>query len=209
VLVGAGLAPHVSGERLAATLVAFGLAVGVAAHALDELRGRPLRTSIPAAVLVAAAVVALAAATGLGALGIDRVGWGLAGFMAIGVILVAGYNLELWGGWLHNDVTFAAAWGAFPVLTAYYAQTGTVTIEALLAAAFAYGLSHAQRVMSTEARHLRRRVVSVEGQRVLSDGTSEAVTRASLLQPIERTLVALTWSTVALGVALVLARTRS
>jgi hypothetical protein len=129
--------------------------------------------------------------------------------MAIGVILVAGYNLELWGGWLHNDVTFAAAWGAFPVLTAYYAQTGTVTIEALLAAAFAYGLSHAQRVMSTEARHLRRRVVSVEGQRVLSDGTSEAVTRASLLQPIERTLVALTWSTVALGVALVLARTRS
>jgi hypothetical protein len=197
----------VSGERLAATLVAFGLAVGVAAHALDELRGRPLRTSIRSGALAAAAVVTLVAAAGLGAAGIERVGWGLAPFIAVGVLLVAGYNLELWGGWLHNDVTFAAAWGAFPVLTAYYAQTGTLTIAAVLGAAFAYGLSHAQRVMSTEARHLRRRVVSVEGHRALSDGTSEPMSRASLLRPVERTLMALTWSTVALGLALVLART--
>src|SRR4051794_36256886 len=72
VLVGAGLAPSLDGERLAGTLLAFALAVGVAAHALDELRGRPLGTSIPAAVLVAAAVVALAAAAAIGVVGVGR-----------------------------------------------------------------------------------------------------------------------------------------
>jgi hypothetical protein len=206
VLIGAGLAPHLSGERLAATLIAFALAVGVAAHALDELRGRPLRTAIPASVLALTAGLTLAAAAGLGVVGIGRVGWGLMVFVAAGVALVASYNLELWGGRLHNDVTFAAAWGAFPVLTAYYAQAGTLRPAALLGASFAYGLSHAQRVLSTEARQLRRRVVSVDGRRFLSDGTCEPLNRDVLLRPLERTLVALSWSTAALGLALVVVR---
>ena len=54
VVIGAALAPHVDVSRLVATLLAFFLAVGIAAHALDELRGRPLRTRIPGPVLVAA-----------------------------------------------------------------------------------------------------------------------------------------------------------
>ena len=209
VLLGAGLAPHLDGERLTATLLAFGLAVGVAAHALDELRGRPLRTSIPSPVLATAAIVSLAVAAGLGLAGIDRVGWALALFVGAGVGLVVLYNLELWGGRFHHDAVFAAAWGAFPVLTAYYAQTGTVRPTAVLAAAFAYGLSHTQRVLSTEARHLRRRVVEVEGRCTLGDGTSVALSRASLLRPLERALRALSWSSVALGLALVAAHARS
>jgi hypothetical protein len=39
VAIGAALAPHVEVERLVATLVAFFLAVGIGAHALDELNG--------------------------------------------------------------------------------------------------------------------------------------------------------------------------
>ena len=48
VAIGATLAPRFDGGRLVATLLAFFLAVGVCAHALDELHGRPLRTTIPA-----------------------------------------------------------------------------------------------------------------------------------------------------------------
>src|SRR5260370_1141248 len=81
VLIGAGLAPHIDIERLLATLIAFGLAVGIAAHALDELRGRPLGTAIPARSLVAAAAGSLAGSVALGAVGVSRVGWGLAGFI--------------------------------------------------------------------------------------------------------------------------------
>lgn len=208
VLIGAGLAPHLDGERLAGTLVAFALAVGVSAHALDELRGRPLRTSIPSPVLAGAATVSLAAAAGIGVAGIARVGWPLGVFILAGVLLVLAYNLELWGGRLHNDVVFAAAWGAFPVVTAYYAQTHTLRIAALLGAAFAYGLSHAQRVLSWQARQLRRQVVAVQGHRTLADGSRQDITRASLLRPYERALVALSWSTCALGLALIAAHAR-
>lgn len=206
VLVGAGLAAHIDGQRLVATLLAFALAVGIAAHAFDELRGRPLGTSISASVLSTVGAVSLGAAAALGVLGIVRVGWGLAPFIGLGVVLVVAYNFELWGGRLHNDVVFAAAWGAFPVLTSYYAQTSTVRPAAIAGAAFAYGLSHAQRILSTEAREIRRRVASVAGERVYPDGSRLPINRASLLRPLERALITLSWSTCALGIAMVVAR---
>jgi hypothetical protein len=134
------------------------------------------------------------------------VGWPLGVFILAGVVLVVGYNLELWAGRLHHDAVFAAGWGSFPVLTAYYAQTGTLRVAAVLGAVFAYGLSHAQRVLSTEARQLRRQVISVEGERTLCDGSRQSITRSSSLRPFERVLVALSWSSCALGLALVAAR---
>ena len=207
VLVGAALAPEFSISRLVATLLAFGLAVGVAAHGLDELHGRPLGTSIPAPVLAAVSVASLAGAVALGALGISRVGWGLAGFIGAGAAIVVAYNLEVWGGLFHNDAAFALAWGSFPVLTAYYAQASTLRPAAGVAAVFAYGLSSAQRGLSVEARGLRRRVSSVSGQRVYRDGRAEPISRESLLGPIERCLMTLSWCVCAMGVAMVLART--
>jgi hypothetical protein len=207
VLIGASLAPHFYVSRLVATLLAFALAVGVAAHALDELRGRPLGTKIASPVLVAVAAAALGGAVALGALGISRVGWGLVAFMAVGVLLVIAYNLELWGARLHSDAVFALAWGSFPLLTAYYAQAGSVRLPAILGATFAFGLSRAQRALSSDARELRRRVSSVAGERIYEDGTRESISRHSLLRPLEQSLVALSWSTCALAVALVLART--
>ncbi|HLH29327.1 MAG TPA: hypothetical protein VKW77_10445 [Acidimicrobiales bacterium] len=206
VLVGAGLAPSLSLERLLGTLLAFFLAVGIAAHALDELRGRPLGTSISSPVLAAAAGVSLAGAAAIGVVGVAQVGWGLVAFVVVGVVAVVGYNLELLGGRLHTDAVFALAWGSFPVLTAYFAQAGTLRLSAGVAAAFAYGLSRAQRVLSTDARRLRRRVRSVEGTVVEADGSRREITRQSLLHPLEGALVALSWSVAALGVALVLAR---
>ena len=137
---------------LLATLVAFFLAVGLAAHALDELNGRPLRTRIPAPALVAVTVAGLAGAVALGVAGVIRVGWALLPFLIVGPLLVIAYNAELFGGILHTDLGFAAAWGAFPVLTAYVAETGRLAVAPVLAAAAALAISAAQRSLSTPAR---------------------------------------------------------
>jgi len=204
VLIGAGLAPQLLVGRLVATLVAFGLAVGLGAHGLDELRGRPLGTSIPPQVLVAVSAAAIAGAVVLGGFGVARVGWGLAIFIAAGVVLVVGYNLELWG--LHNDIWFSMAWGSFPLLTAYYAQAGTLRPAAVAGAVFAFGLSKAQRTLSTEARDLRRRAVEVSGEKTYTDGSRRTLSRESLLRPVEASLMVLSGSTCALGVGMVLAR---
>ncbi len=206
VAIGATIAPRFDAGRLAATLLAFFLAVGVCAHALDELHGRPLRTTIPSWALTTAAAVSLTGAVALGIAGIGRVGVGLVVFIVIGAALTCGYNLELLGGRLHNDTTFAAAWGAFPVLTAYYAQAETLGLPAAAAALGAYSLSNAQRNLSTPARTLRRRVTSVDGTVTFTDGRQAEITAAWLLAPLEAALKAMAWAVVGLAVALVVYR---
>jgi hypothetical protein len=208
VVIGASLAPHTDAARLMATVLAFFCAVGVAAHALDEVHGHPLRTAIPDAALWLAAGAGLLGAVALGLLGLARVGPGLLAFIVVGPLLVVGYNLELFRGRLHSDVAFALAWGTFPVLTGYFAQAERLGLVALLGGAATFALSYAQRALSTPARLLRRRVTRVEGALAMDDGTLRDLSDRVLLEPLERALRALSWSMVALAVALAVARIR-
>ena len=206
VVFGACLATHVSASRLVATLLAFFLAVGIAAHALDELHGRPLGTRIATTTLVVLSVVSLAGAIALGVVGVWKVGWALIPFMVIGPLLVVAYNLELFEGRIHTDVVFALAWGSFPVLVAYVAQTGNLALAPVLAAVAAFFISAAQRHLSTPARLVRRRAASIEGTITLADGTTRPVDRQSLLLPLEGALRALSWGIVFLAAAWAVAR---
>lgn len=207
VCLGAGLAPRISLGRLGATLVAFGAAVGISAHAIDELSGRPLGTALPSWALRLAAAAGLAVAVALGVLGIVRVGAVLVPFLVTGPLLVVAYNGELFGGVLHNSWGFAFSWGSFPVLTSYVAQTGTLRPAAIAGAAAALGLSVAQRQLSTPARRIRRHTTGVDATLQGTDGTVSHLGAAELLAPLESALRALSWAMVALAVALILART--
>jgi len=206
VVLGAMLAPQVRLDRLVAALIAFFLAVGLAAHALDELHGRPLRTAIPRAALIIVTVAGLAGAVTLGAIGISRVGWGLLPFMIIGPLLVIGYNAELFGGLIHTDLGFAAAWGAFPALTGYVAEAGRLAVAPVVAAGAAMALSAGQRHLSTPARLLRRRTSAVTGSITLNSGEVTALDARRLLEPLERALRSLSWGVVLLAAALATAR---
>ena len=206
VVIGACLAPIVNVTRMIATLLAFFCAVGLAAHALDELHGRPLRTRIPAAALVAVTVVGLAGAVALGIAGIVQVGPALVPFLVLGPVLVVGYNFELFGGVIHNDVGFAASWGAFPVIVAYVAQTGRLALAPLIAALGAFALSVAQRALSTPARTLRRRTTEVSGWITLVDGEGTSLDRTALLAPLEQALRVMSWAIVLFATALAVAR---
>jgi hypothetical protein len=206
VLLGASLAPRVSLFRLLPTVLAFFLAVGIAAHSLDELRGRPLRTTIPSSVLWVAAVIGLGSAVGLGIAGVSVIGFGMLPFIAAGVLFVFAYNLELLRGRLHGDFWFALSWGAFPVLTSYFAQTGRLSIPAFAVAAAAYALSYGQRMLSTPARLVRRKTRSVTGTLTLSDGTEMPIDEPALLRPLERALNAFAWGVTLLSLGLIGAR---
>src|ERR1700742_1068733 len=59
VAIGAAVADHVSPVRVAAAVVAFFLAVGIAAHCLDELHDRPLGTQLSDRALVGLASAGL------------------------------------------------------------------------------------------------------------------------------------------------------
>lgn len=188
VAVGAALAPRFHLDRMLWAIAAFFLAMGVAAHALDELHGRPLKTQIPGSALIAIAAVSLGGAIAIGIGAAAAWGWGLLVFVGAGALLVPAYNLELA---FHTDWGFALCWGAFPALTGYFVEAQTLRLEALAAAGYAVALSLAQRALSTPVREARR-------QRSTTEGT-EALERALRLLVCASTLIA---------VALVAARLR-
>jgi hypothetical protein len=194
VAIGAALSPEFAGRRLLAALASFFLALGIGAHALDELNGRPLRTRIPDRVLIGAAALSIAAAAAIGIAAALAWTLGLLVFVAAGAFLVVAYNLELFGGAFHSDLWFALAWGAFPLLTGYFVVAEELTPEAGLAGLFALLTSLAQRALSTEVRAIRR------------SGEFDTTTAKSLLFGRETALRALAAAMVSLAAALLVIR---
>ncbi len=96
---------------------------------------------------------------------------------------MVGYNLELFGGVLHNDLGFAVTWGAFPVLVGAYAQHWTLPPAALVAAVAALLMSLGQRSLSTAARTLRRKAAQVSVTITWRDGSQRELGRARPARP--------------------------
>jgi demethylmenaquinone methyltransferase / 2-methoxy-6-polyprenyl-1,4-benzoquinol methylase len=203
VLLGAALSPAPDPRIVLGALVAFGLAVGVAAHSFDELQGRPLGTRIPARVLIALGALGLGGAAALGIAAVAMLGPVFGLFVAAGVALVLLYAFE--APFVHSDLGFALAWGAFPVLTAAYA-TGAPLIPATAVATAAALLSLAQRLLSTRVRAIRRRSQSVEGEVRYRDGSRETLDANGLIAAPEGALRILWLAVVALSIGLLLAR---
>jgi hypothetical protein len=206
VAIGAAAAPHIYANRLIAALAAFFLAVGISAHALDELHGHPLATKLKPAALTALAAVGLIGAVAIGVTGAIVVSPLIVPLVLAGGLLVPAYNLELLGGRLHNDTWFALAWGGFPAFTGYFANSLTIRPAGILVAAACCLLSAAQRQLSTPVRRLRRNTTEVTGRQHLRDGTVIELTRAGLSAPLEGALRTLWIAVVLLAVGLVAVR---
>jgi hypothetical protein len=204
--LGAAVAPRIYVDRLLWGLAAFALAVGVAAHALDELHDRPLGTGLSRRTLLGLAAVSLAGALAIGVGGVIVVSAELIPLVLAGGFFVLAYNLELWGGRLHSDLWFAVGWGAFPAFTGYFVNALTVSLSGLLICAGCLVMSVAQRRLSSPARELRRRTSAVSGVRTLSDGRTEPLSLPGMLAPLDGALAALSLATVLTACALLSAR---
>jgi len=203
VAIGAALAAPMRFDRLGWALLAFFLALGVGAHALDEMHGQPLRTGITRQKLLSAAILTIGAAA--------AIGWFVGGlhllpFIVVGAVSAFGYNLEWFGGMLHNALGFSLSWGAFPLLTGYFSQHWTISSSAIIAAAAAVAITLAQRALSTPARWLRRQAREANLAVTMQDGSLREFSSSDLVKPIENALKAISWGMVALAVALVVAQ---
>lgn len=211
VAFGAVAASQIHTDRFVATLAAFFLALGISAHSLDELNGRPLGTQLSDRALIGLAVVSLAGAIGIGITGCFIVSATLAPFVVAGGFFVIAYNLELFGGRFHTDFWLAFAWAAFPALTSWWVNTLSfgslkVDVAGALVAAGCFGLVSVQRRLSTPVRRLRRKTVSVTGEQRLDDGTVIPLTVQELSAPLDWSLRRLSWAIVVLAIGLVVIR---
>jgi hypothetical protein len=208
VAFGAAAASEIHTDRFVATLVAFFLAVGIGAHALDELNGRPLKTQLSDRTLIALAVISLVGAIGVGIAGCFIVSASLLPFVVAGGFLVVAYNLGPFEGRFHTDFWFAAAWGAFPALTSWWVNTlsfgsAKTVVAGALVTAGCCGLAAVQRRLSTPVRRLRRKTISVTGEQRLEDGTVIPLSAAELARPLDGALRGLSWAVVVLAIGLV------
>ena len=204
VAIGAALAPRVDWPVLAATLLAFFFGTGVAAHAIDEKNGRPLHTALSERTLTLLAVGGLLASLVVAAIGAVRLSPWVLAWAVVGVLLAAGYGLEKPAA-LHTSLGFALAWGGFPVLVGFWAQTQAITVGAVAVAAAATLISMVQRTLSTPARHVRRNTDQAE--MILSRGTSaEKWDEEKILATWERPLRLLVWFMVTLAAGMLIAR---
>ncbi len=199
VVIGASLAMTLDWAILGGTVAAFAIGLGVGAHALDEVQGRPLSTGLSDATLWTLGIGAMTVSLGVAVMGAFVVSPWVAVWGVAGVLLAVGYALE----WpvIHTDLGFGVAWGAFPVVVGNWAQTRTVTGSVLIVAAAATLLSLALRALSTPARFVRRRT---EEARAEFDRDRQW-DRAELLASWERPLRLLAWTSVALAVGLLAA----
>jgi hypothetical protein len=205
-VLGAVAAPTVHGDRLAAALGAFFLAVGIGAHAFDELHDRPLGTRFSSRSLAIGGGAALLGAMTIGVIGVVTVSVTLLPLVVLGGAICLAYNLELFGGRFHSDIWFALAWGAFPAWTGYWVNALSFSLAGALVAVGCFALSVAQRRLSTPARRLRRATTSLNGEQRLADGSSIELTRAVLLAPLDGALAALSVAITVLACGLLAAR---
>ena len=206
VALGACVVDTLEPRYLVMALVAFFLAVGIAAHALDELHGRPLRTQIPRSVLISLAVIGVVGALAIGLYGASIVSWWGLVFIGIGGFLVPAYNLEWFGGRFHTDLWFAVMWGGFPALAGGFSQTGRIDVPILLISAGCGYVAAAQRRLSTPVRSLRRRATAVTGEISYDDGTQVPLDAAAMTRAPEGALRLLWIAMVLLAVGLVITR---
>jgi len=204
VVYGAALAPALDRLALAGTLAAFFFGTGVAAHAFDEWHGRPLGTRLSDAALLTIAGIGVTGGVGVALLGVSVLSTWVLAWAVVGIVLMLGYTLE-WHPALHSDIGFALAWGGFPVLVGFWAQTGRIDGPALLVALAATLLSLAQRALSTSARYVRRKTAGATVHFDASPGAADWRSK-ELLDTWERPLKLLTAAVVTLAVGLLAMR---
>ena len=158
VALGAFLASVVHWDRLSWCLLAYFLGLGVGAHALDELSGRPYGRSFTERELWIIGVTTLVLASAIGVYYAVTLSPWLWLFIALGAFFAVSYPLaRLFGGRFHTDFWFAVSWGMLPFLTSFFLQALTLTLSSLLMAC-ALGMTAAVEItLSRWVRALRRR----------------------------------------------------
>lgn len=206
VVVGSTLAPTVNWLVLTIILASFFCGTGIAAHALDELNGHPLKTGFSDKSLKLMSTFSLFVAFILSTLASLLTTPWLLVFYGAGAFLVLAYNLEWWHGLIHTDLGFALSWGAFPVIVGYWSQTGHFSLAALIAASAATLLSLVQRSLSTQARFVRRKTSSGSALFHTADNHDIKWDRQKILSTWEKPLRLLSWSVILLAISLLVTK---
>ena len=120
-------------DRLVAICVIYFLAVGVSAHCLDAVGGKTKPWGIlPKRKIFTIAIFSLGVAFSIG---MYYAFLDSPLLFPIGIVegfFLFAYNLELFGGKFHNNISTIISWGILPVFAGSAIQTNSISTEAIL-----------------------------------------------------------------------------
>ncbi len=138
-VIGAMLAERIFWDRVAAIIMIYFLALGIAAHALDAIGGQgktlPWGNHFEKKTLWLLAFGSLIPAYGIGFYYILFATPLLLVIAVLEGFFLFAYNLEPFDGRFHSDGYFAFSWGVLPVLGGYIIQTNQLSLSVIVIAA--------------------------------------------------------------------------
>jgi len=160
VLAGAAAAPHIHLDRLAGTLLAYFVGLGIGVHALDQLEpaGSHYVERLGSHELVVMAILGLGGAAAIGLYFTTTVTEWLFPLIAAGLFFAVAYPLpsRVGHGWFHNDLSFSFSWGFLPLVTSYFVNSVELTPLAVGAGTLAALAAAAEIRLSRRARAARK-----------------------------------------------------
>jgi len=147
-------------ERLGAICILYFLALGISAHYLDSLGSKTKPWGVLPKKYIW--IVSLLSLTGAFVIGLYYAFLDSPLLFPIGItesFFLFAYNLELFKGRFHNNLTFVISWGILPVLAGSVIQANTVTVETLLMSGLAGVLSYILIKTSRKYKELKKQSV--------------------------------------------------
>ncbi len=117
-------------DRLASISLLYFFAIGISAHCLDALGSKKKPWGqISHSKLWLASIISLIISFSIGLYYIFLDSWLLFPIGIIEVFFLFSYNLELFGGKFHNNLSFVISWGVLPVFAGSIIQSNTISVE--------------------------------------------------------------------------------
>ena len=144
-------------ERIAAICIIYVLALGVSAHLLDAIGGKTKPWgNLPKKKLSIIALLSLGIAFSIGIyFAVLDSPW----LIPIGIIegfFLFAYNLELFGGRFHNNISTVFSWGILPVFAGSVIQTNSISFETIIIATITSVVTYALIKTSRQYKLLKR-----------------------------------------------------
>ena len=148
-------------DRLASISVLYFFAIGISAHCLDALGSKKKPWGdISHQKLWSAAIISLIISFSVGLYYAFLDSWLL---FPIGItegFFLFAYNLELFRGKFHNNLSFVISWGILPVFAGAVIQSNTITVETIMFSAIAGFASYILIVTSRKYKELKQQNVN-------------------------------------------------
>lgn len=144
-------------DRLAAICLIYFLSIGVTAHCLDAVGGKTKPWgNLPKKKLWTISMISLGIAF---TIGLYYAFLDSPLLLPIGIaegFFLFAYNLELFGGKFHNNITTIFAWGVLPVFAGSVIQTNSISIEALILSIASALITYSLIITSRKYKELKR-----------------------------------------------------